>query len=143
MPDPQPRHLSASFPVPDDVQTTVLRRCAEWGDAHPCLKQLYIFGSTGRGDHNPDSDVDIAVEFHPLNGDEMVGDFTQLHSEADEFCLSLRAELNREARLHRMILSAPEDDAWPAIVAASERPVATLGKAMLVATPKKIAASSN
>lgn len=64
-------------------------------------------------------------------------DFTQLHSEADAFCFSLGRELNRDVHMHRMILSAPEDDAWAAIVAANERPVATLRKAVLVATPKK------
>lgn len=34
-----------TIPV-DDVQQSVLEHCAEWGDAHPCLKQVYIFGST-------------------------------------------------------------------------------------------------
>jgi predicted nucleotidyltransferase len=42
-----------------DYIATVLAR---WAAQHPEVHRIYIFGSRARGDHRPDSDLDIAVE---------------------------------------------------------------------------------
>ena len=35
---------------------------AEWAASKPLVNRLWIFGSRARGDHRPDSDLDIAIE---------------------------------------------------------------------------------
>lgn|SRR5262245_6029358 len=132
----------------DELQHLILVHCADWADAHPCLKHVYVFGSIARSDYRADSDVDIAVEFQesleqqrpggarPRLGEDLVADFTKLHNEADEFSSDLGSKSQRKVHLHRMVVSEPEDHAWPAILAASKNPVATIRKAVLAATPK-------
>lgn len=34
----------------------------QWARAKPLVGKLFIFGSRARGDHRPDSDIDIAIE---------------------------------------------------------------------------------
>jgi predicted nucleotidyltransferase len=123
----------------DDVQRTVLTRCADWAAAHSSVGTIYIFGSIARGDYGPASDVDIFVrpQLGDLTDHSIVEDFTELHGEADGFSILLGHELRREVHIHGMVLRESEDHAWPAIVAASATPVATRGKAMVVATPKR------
>ena len=83
-----------------------------------------------------DSDVDIYVVTE-IDGYETVEDFTKLHEEADAFSRDLGRKVRRVVHVHGMVLSLPTDEAWPAIEAASLSPVAQLGKAFLLATPKK------
>ncbi|WIV99657.1 nucleotidyltransferase family protein [Kinneretia aquatilis] len=35
---------------------------AAWAAEKPLVKRVWIFGSRARGDHRPDSDLDVAVE---------------------------------------------------------------------------------
>jgi predicted nucleotidyltransferase len=125
-------------PKIDNLQQTVLARCAEWADAHPSVAAICVFGSVARGDYGPKSDVDIFVrpELDDANDISLIEDFTQLHQEGDGFAILLGQEVGRTVHIHGMVLVEPEDHAWPAISAARKMPVATRGKAMLVATPK-------
>jgi len=34
----------------------------EWASRHRLIERVYLFGSRARGDHGPDSDIDLAVE---------------------------------------------------------------------------------
>ena len=43
----------------------VARMISTWAQEKPLVKRAYIFGSRVRGDHRPDSDIDIAVELDP------------------------------------------------------------------------------
>jgi predicted nucleotidyltransferase len=36
-----------------------------WARQKPLIKRVFVFGSRVRGDHRPDSDIDIAVELDP------------------------------------------------------------------------------
>jgi len=38
------------------------REIAKWAASKPIIKRVFIFGSRARGDHRPDSDLDVAVE---------------------------------------------------------------------------------
>jgi predicted nucleotidyltransferase len=53
-----------------------------WAHDKPFVKRLYIFGSRARGNHRPNSDLDIAVELDAeflLNVDESGGLTTWIH----------------------------------------------------------------
>ena len=38
-----------------------------WAESEALIKSAYIFGSRARNDYKNDSDLDVAVEIHPLN----------------------------------------------------------------------------
>ena len=35
---------------------------ADWADGCPGVERVFLFGSRVRGDHRPDSDLDLAIE---------------------------------------------------------------------------------
>ena len=43
----------------------VARVISTWARGKPLVKRVYVFGSRVRGNHRPDSDIDIAVELDP------------------------------------------------------------------------------
>lgn len=43
---------------------------AKWASTQPLVRKAYLFGSRVRGTHQPDSDLDVAVELFTLPGDE-------------------------------------------------------------------------
>ena len=40
----------------------LIRVVADWADGCPGIKRVFLFGSRVRGDHRPDSDLDLAIE---------------------------------------------------------------------------------
>ncbi|MCJ2079877.1 nucleotidyltransferase family protein [Methylobacterium sp. J-090] len=42
---------------PSDIAT----RLSSWAERKPAISELWLFGSRARGDHRPDSDVDLAI----------------------------------------------------------------------------------
>lgn len=48
---------------------------ASWARQKPLVHRVFIFGSRARGDHRPDSDLDIAIELDPaeFNGSDDSG----------------------------------------------------------------------
>jgi hypothetical protein len=40
-----------------------------WARRHPEIKAVYLYGSRARGDHRPDSDIDLAVVMNTQPGD--------------------------------------------------------------------------
>lgn len=41
-----------------------------WADRHPEITRVIVYGSRARGDHRPDSDLDIAIEIEKTGWDE-------------------------------------------------------------------------
>ncbi|QLC23839.1 nucleotidyltransferase domain-containing protein [Parasphingopyxis algicola] len=41
-----------------------------WAATHPEISQVYLYGSRARGDHRPDSDIDLAIVMKPQASDE-------------------------------------------------------------------------
>jgi predicted nucleotidyltransferase len=50
--------------------TEFVRILAEWASASPGAR-IYVFGSRVRGEHRPDSDLDVYVEFEGITRDEL------------------------------------------------------------------------
>lgn len=121
----------------DELQQSVLRECAAFADRLACVKAIYVFGSVGRGDYRPESDVDIFVEY--LNSDDILvlESLCSMRAESVAFSLHLGSLVKREISLHGIDHLQPRDLAWPAIELAKPDAVAILGKAFLVATPSK------
>lgn len=44
------------------METTCTKAIAEWARGKPLINRVWFFGSRVRGDHFPNSDLDIAVE---------------------------------------------------------------------------------
>ena len=36
---------------------------AEWASSAPLTVSIFVFGSRVRGDHSPDSDVDLSIDY--------------------------------------------------------------------------------
>ena len=51
----------------DPALKTLAGLVADWVDDVPYLRRVYLFGSRVRGDHRPDSDVDIGIDLTDLD----------------------------------------------------------------------------
>lgn len=63
----------------------IAKLLAQWARRHPLVMRVHIFGSRVRGDHRPDSDIDIAVELDPTQfqgSDESGGRATWMFEKA-------------------------------------------------------------
>lgn len=41
----------------------------KWAEKHSEIARVYLYGSRARGDHRPDSDIDLAIEVIAQRGD--------------------------------------------------------------------------
>jgi predicted nucleotidyltransferase len=39
-----------------------LTKINAWAEQHPEIERIYLYGSRARGDHRPDSDIDLAID---------------------------------------------------------------------------------
>lgn len=46
--------------IPSDLNA-IAEIVAKWADDRPCVRRVYLYGSRVRGDHRPESDVDVFV----------------------------------------------------------------------------------
>jgi GT2 family glycosyltransferase len=110
---------------------------AEWIKAAPSIPAIYLFGSRVRGDHRPDSDVDVRLflrEWTKVSREDMKWWYDQDFADFRE----LKARLPGRLSLHR----EKQDDADPAIKAGRENPVLVRGRAICVRTPPKASFSA-
>jgi predicted nucleotidyltransferase len=47
-----------------------------WGEARSFVRRLWIYGSRARALHRPDSDLDVAIEFDPNEGENCLTTWT-------------------------------------------------------------------
>ncbi|GGJ04563.1 nucleotidyltransferase domain-containing protein [Neoroseomonas lacus] len=47
--------------LPDPPIEAILSAEADWARLEPLIRFVWLFGSRARGDHRPDSDIDLAV----------------------------------------------------------------------------------
>jgi predicted nucleotidyltransferase len=95
----------------------------------------YLFGSRVRGDHRPDSDVDIRIFVEEWRPDTAAFEWWTEQNTSD--FAELKAKLPGPLAIHR---DTP-DLADPAIRAGAKQPVLTVGKVVCVRTPAKTSAA--
>jgi predicted nucleotidyltransferase len=66
-----------------DLKDESKRRLREWAAANIYVRQLWIFGSRGRGDARENSDVDIALAMMPGDGRTEASLGAYLHLEVE------------------------------------------------------------
>jgi predicted nucleotidyltransferase len=119
--------IDQSSGPPTGAITAELRALASifaiWGGEAPDIPTVYIFGSRVRGDHRPDSDVDVRLYLNEWRGDE----------ETSWWWMYLKAQLPGPLALHR----EPSDNADGAIRDGMKTPVLVIGKAICVWTPPR------
>jgi predicted nucleotidyltransferase len=104
---------------------------AEWVEYVPGIGAVYLFGSRVRGDHRPDSDVDLRLYIQDWQADrETTAWWTQ--QDQTEFA-DLKARLPGPLAIHR----ERTDDADNAIKTGMANPVLRVGKVVCVWTPPR------
>jgi predicted nucleotidyltransferase len=102
----------------------------DWLEPAPTIPALFLFGSRVRGDHRPDSDVDVRIfinEWFPSETDvrwwtdQCATDFP-----------ALKARLPGKLEIHDRA-----ENADYAILAGRKEPVLTVGRVVCVWTPPK------
>ena len=104
---------------------------AKWVDEVPGVPAVYLFGSRVRGDHRPDSDVDIRVYLRDWVTDNATA-IWWLQQNQDDFS-ELKAQLPGPLSIHREARDAADE----AIKARMDNPVLKVRKAVCVWTPPK------
>ena len=118
----------------NDEQRTLAEILADWIEPAPSIPAVYLFGSRVRGDHRPDSDVDIRLFLHEWNnvcGATLRWWQTQNESDFAE----LKSRLPGRLEIHREL----EDDADNDIRNGRKDPVLVVRRVVCVWTPPKSA----
>ena len=104
---------------------------ADWADAWPGLTRVVVFGSRVRGDHRPDSDVDVQIDpkAHVDPTDAGLETWRTLNWESFR---SLEDVLPGPLAIHR-----DPDAIWPLLQEAAREPFHTDRKCICVWLPPK------
>lgn len=81
----------------------ISRLVAEWASAKPLVGRVHVFGSRARGDHRPDSDVDIAIvlDMSHAQGFDESGGFATWAFDTEDWKEELEALLGLKVDLQR------------------------------------------
>lgn len=93
--------------------------------------KAYLFGSRVRGDHKPDSDVDVRIILEECKPDAAGMKWWSEQNMTD--FAAIKSQLPGPLAIHR---DTP-DDADPHIRAGAKNPVMTIGRLVVVWTPRK------
>lgn len=69
----------------------VAEKLRVWALARPYVKKVWIYGSRAKGGSLPDSDLDVAIEIHPVGNDEDT--YTSIVSERQKWITELQPQL--------------------------------------------------
>jgi hypothetical protein len=84
----------------------------DWAMQQPLVREVYIFGSRVRGDHGPQSDLDVAVVFTGLDEDEQLAHWLAF---APSWRVELGAKIPIVLDLQYAHPMGTADVVWPAI----------------------------
>lgn len=71
-------------------------RIVAWAKFHPEIQKVYLYGSRARGDHCPDSDIDLAIVMAAPSADaaySLWSNFNDDFQESPDLNLSVEAHL--------------------------------------------------
>jgi predicted nucleotidyltransferase len=105
---------------------------AEWINPAPGIPAVYLFGSRVRGDHRPNSDVDVRLYLDEWSDVGEV-DLRWWRSQNETDFADLKARLPGTLHIHR----ENQDDADPAIRQGRKKPVLVVGRVVCVWTPPR------
>lgn len=97
----------------------VLRdRIDSWARTKPLVKRVLIFGSRARGDHRPDSDLDVAIELDPsaISGTDGSGSWATWMFETEGWKEELQSLVPFEVDLQQL-----DGDRTPVVLSGIER----------------------
>jgi predicted nucleotidyltransferase len=103
---------------------------AKWADGAPGVKEVYLFGSRVRGDHRPDSDVDVRLYLDDWKLCSATLDWWEIQNQTD--FAELKACLPGPLAIHR----EKTDEADKHIQQAKQNPVLRVRKIICVWTPR-------
>jgi predicted nucleotidyltransferase len=105
---------------------------AQWVHAAPGITDIYLFGSRVRGDHRPNSDVDVRLYLDEWRHE--CGKTAQWWQDQNETDFAeLKAKLPGPLAIHREKIDAADDN----IRKGAKDPVLTVRKVVCVWTPPK------
>lgn len=119
--------------IPPDL-LDLAKAVSDWLDAAPPgIPAVYLFGSRVRGDHRPDSDVDLRIRLNEWDPDPEFNLNWWWTDQNEANFADLKARLPGKLSLHR----ENDDGADAAIRAGAADPVLTVGRVICVWTPPK------
>ncbi|KDR25416.1 nucleotidyltransferase family protein [Caballeronia zhejiangensis] len=95
------------------VDEKVVQALSEWSEGNPLVRRAYVFGSRARGDFTDKSDLDVALEIDPADGETA---FTTWMFESPTWLRELQARLP-----YRLDLWQLDGDDTPVIKLGIER----------------------
>ena len=116
-----------------DEHTAELKRIArilnEWATELP-IRRVIVFGSRVRGDHRPDSDLDLAIDFAsmPDHGDSLLERWAREEGE-------MWSGLQRALGIQPKRLEEDDVPIWKLLRAATARPVLEVDRVTFVLLP--------
>jgi predicted nucleotidyltransferase len=120
----------------DDGLDALAEILASWIDPVPGIQELYLFGSRVRGDHRPDSDVDVRLYPEEWTfADPFTAKWWTEQNESD--FAELRAQLPGPLDLGRDRMNCLGNVVDPAIVEARRNPILRHRKVVCLVTPPK------
>lgn len=117
--------------LPPDSRA-IAEAIASWAESAE-VSRVYFFGSRVRGDHRPDSDIDLAIDLDDIGSTE-AGGMWWMHVNAT-FFEDLKVRLNPI----RLEVRRSDDRGveWPFIRQAAKTPALIIGKCICLVAPPK------
>ena len=116
-------------------QEIALRTIAQWADRFECIKGVVIFGSVARGDEEPNSDLDVDLEFVVPLTEGAAQSYRNACRSFDDLRRDILRATGHSLDISNYVLDHLDDVARRAIECGIE--LGTLGKAKIVATAPK------
>jgi predicted nucleotidyltransferase len=121
--------IEMSAVMPDQELQQLAETLARWADEAPGVPAVYLFGSRVRGDHRPDSDIDVRLFLNKWEANNATALWWHAQNETD--FAELKSQLPGKLSIHR----ETHDEVDKHIVAA--KPVLVVRKVICVWTPPK------
>jgi predicted nucleotidyltransferase len=116
-------------------QEIALRTIAQWADRFGCIKRVIIFGSVARGDEEPNSDLDVDLEFVAPLTERAAESYRNACRSFDDLRRDVLHATGHSLDISNYVLDHLDDVARRAIECGIE--LGALGKAKIVATAPK------